>query len=57
MNAPSTYEHKLARLRERRAAGRHGGSHADSRVERALAAKRRLGFNHSRNRQHLPKAS
>lgn len=57
MNAPSTYENKLQRLRERRAAGRLGGSHADSRVERALAAKRRLGFNHSRNRQHLPKAS
>jgi len=57
MKATSTSENKLARLRERRAAGRFRGSHADPRVERALAAKRRIGFNHSRNRQHLPKAS
>jgi hypothetical protein len=57
MNAPPTYEKKLRRLGEGRAAGRLHGSHADARVERALAAKRRLGFNHSRNRRHLPKAS
>jgi hypothetical protein len=59
MRVPETFRSHLQNLRERRTelAGVQAGSgsNLELRVERARQARRRLGHDHSRNRQHLPK--